>query len=83
MLFNYDVRGPQISGATHADGSARIQTVSRQDNARLNELLAEFEKCCGVHALINTSLNGGGRHTNHGGCAAGLLGVGGKSLCIR
>jgi carbamoyltransferase len=61
MLFNYDIRGLRIPEATHADGSGRIQTVSRQDNSRLNILLEEFEKCCGVPALINTSLNSGGR----------------------
>lgn len=49
-------RAPAV---VHADGSARIQTVGREEQP-LGPILAELEERTGVPVLINTSLNGPG-----------------------
>jgi carbamoyltransferase len=46
-----------IPAVTHVDYSARIQTVSREDNPRYHALLAEFEKLTGYGVIVNTSFN--------------------------
>ncbi|HET7747432.1 MAG TPA: carbamoyltransferase C-terminal domain-containing protein, partial [Vicinamibacteria bacterium] len=46
-----------IPSVTHVDHSARIQTVTRDQNALYYDLIAEFEKVTGVPILINTSFN--------------------------
>lgn len=46
-----------IPAVTHVDNSARLQTVHKQTNPFLYELLDEFEKLTGVPVLINTSFN--------------------------
>jgi carbamoyltransferase len=46
-----------IPAITHVDGSARIQTVSKETNPHFHELLLEFEKKTGCAVLINTSFN--------------------------
>lgn len=64
MLFNFDVRNKMhsiIPAVTHVDGSARIQTVEKNDNRRLYDILQEFEKLSGVPVLLNTSFNLRGR----------------------
>jgi carbamoyltransferase len=50
-----------IPAVTHVDGSARIQTVGRLDNALFYDLLARFKSLSGVPVLLNTSLNVKGR----------------------
>lgn len=59
MLFTAQVRQDRrvIPAVTHADGSARLQTVSRDDNALFYDLLKAFESRTGCPVLINTSLN--------------------------
>ena len=47
----------RIPGIVHVDGSARVQTVRREHNPRMYELLSEFEKLTGVPVLVNTSFN--------------------------
>jgi len=47
----------QIPAVTHVDYSARIQTVSREQNPRLYALLEKFEQATGCGVLVNTSLN--------------------------
>jgi carbamoyltransferase len=47
----------KIPAIVHVDGTARVQTVSRQTNERLYRLLKEFEALTGVPVLINTSFN--------------------------
>jgi carbamoyltransferase len=42
---------------THIDGSARIQTVSNQDNSKFYDLLNNFKNISGYGMLINTSFN--------------------------
>jgi carbamoyltransferase len=46
-----------IPAITHVDYSARIQTVTRAQNARLYQLLETFEQATGCGVLVNTSFN--------------------------
>jgi carbamoyltransferase len=64
MLFTHQVRDEwrgRIPAVVHVDGTARIQTVDRDREPRLAELLDRFEARCGLPALVNTSLNTAGR----------------------
>jgi carbamoyltransferase len=47
----------RIPGIVHVDGTARVQTVRREDNERIYDLLMEFDKLTGVPVLVNTSFN--------------------------
>jgi carbamoyltransferase len=60
MLFIAPVKegkGDTIPSVTHVDGTARVQTVSKEDNPIFHRLIAEFEKISGVPVVINTSFN--------------------------
>jgi len=58
MLFIAPIKQPErIPAVAHVDGSARLQTLERQDDPILYELIAEFEGITGVPVLLNTSLN--------------------------
>jgi carbamoyltransferase len=60
MLFVNDVRvdkAGKIPAVRHVDGTARIQTVNRSQNARYYDLLRAFKARTGVPVLINTSFN--------------------------
>lgn len=46
-----------IPSVTHVDGSARLQTVTREQSPLYYDLIAEFEKVTGVPIVINTSFN--------------------------
>ncbi len=46
-----------IPAVTHIDYSARVQTVSREDNPRFYALLEKFEQATGCAVLVNTSFN--------------------------
>ena len=46
-----------IPAAVHVDGTARIQTVRREDNPRYYDLIKAFGELTGVPVLINTSFN--------------------------
>jgi carbamoyltransferase len=46
-----------LPAITHVDYSARIQTVARENNALLYELLLRFEGATGCGVLVNTSFN--------------------------
>ena len=46
-----------IPAVTHVDYSARVQTVTREVNARLYDLLLRFEQTTGCGVLVNTSFN--------------------------
>ena len=46
-----------IPAVTHVDGSARIQTITREDNPLYYDLINEFYKLTGVPVIINTSFN--------------------------
>ncbi len=47
----------RIPAIVHVDGTARVQTVRREQNPRMYDLLTEFEKLTGVPVLVNTSFN--------------------------
>lgn len=47
----------KIPAVVHANGTARVQTVTAHANPFLAEVLGEFAAITGVPALINTSLN--------------------------
>jgi len=47
----------QIPGVTHVDGTARIQTVTRDFNQIYYDLIHEFYKITGIPMLLNTSFN--------------------------
>jgi hydroxymethyl cephem carbamoyltransferase len=57
MLYFRKVTSPRLGAVTHVDGTARVQTVSRQDDPLLHDLLSEFATQRGVGVLCNTSLN--------------------------
>jgi hydroxymethyl cephem carbamoyltransferase len=61
MLYFQRVTNPRLAAVTHADGSARAQTVRRTDNPRLHALLTAFKATTGTGVLCNTSLNFKGR----------------------
>jgi carbamoyltransferase len=46
-----------IPAVTHVDGTARVQTVTREANARFYDLLTAFGRLTGVPVLLNTSFN--------------------------
>jgi carbamoyltransferase len=46
-----------LPAVTHVDYSARIQTVSREGNPLLYDLLSRFEEKTGCAVLVNTSFN--------------------------
>ena len=46
-----------IPAVTHVDGTARLQTVHKETNARFHRLLSAFHAKTGCPVLINTSFN--------------------------
>jgi len=58
MLLVAPVKKPEkIPAVTHVDGTARLQTVSKDINLLFYNLITEFYKITGVPVLINTSMN--------------------------
>src|SRR5438093_1281479 len=60
MIFIARVREAyraQLPAVTHVDGSARVQTVSRKDNADFHALLRAVGKLSGREMVLNTSFN--------------------------
>ena len=60
MLFVYDVRpecAARIPAVRHVDGTARVQTVTREQNPLVHALLTAFADLTGVPVLVNTSFN--------------------------
>lgn len=51
----------KLVSITHVDGTARVQTVTEEQNPWLYNLLTEFEKVSGVGVLLNTSFNVNGK----------------------
>ncbi|TSC59230.1 MAG: putative carbamoyl transferase, NodU family [Candidatus Peregrinibacteria bacterium Greene0416_19] len=50
-------RREQIPAVTHVDGSARIQTIRRDQNPRYYDLIKKFEEKTQCPVIINTSFN--------------------------
>jgi carbamoyltransferase len=60
MLFLHDVqpdKARRIPAVRHVDGTARIQTINRQQSPRYYDLLKAFQARTGVPVLVNTSFN--------------------------
>jgi len=60
MTLTFDVRPGRraaIPAVTHADNTARVQTVDRETNPRYWRLISEFERLTGVPVIMNTSFN--------------------------
>ena len=51
----------RLPGMVHIDGTARVQTVSAEDEPWLYELLVRVGEAMGMEVLLNTSLNVRGR----------------------
>jgi predicted NodU family carbamoyl transferase len=51
----------KLPSITHVDNTARVQTVTREQNAWLYDLLTEFADKTGVGVLLNTSFNVNGK----------------------
>ncbi len=48
---------PALPAITHVDGSARIQSISRQQDPLYYDLISAFKAQTGVGVVINTSMN--------------------------
>ena len=59
MLLNAEVRVNDYPAITHADRSARIQSVTRECG-RFYDVLAAFDRLTGHPVIMNTSFNGPG-----------------------
>ncbi|MDN5896897.1 MAG: hypothetical protein L0H93_23105, partial [Nocardioides sp.] len=60
MLLVFDVLEHQrerVPAITHADGTARVQTVSPRENPLYHQLISEFDALTGVPMVVNTSFN--------------------------
>jgi carbamoyltransferase len=60
MTFTVGVlpaRRDEIPGVVHVDGSARLQTVTREDDPLYHALLSRFHELTGVPLVLNTSFN--------------------------
>ena len=47
----------KVPGITHIDGTARIQTVTKEFNEKYHRLISEFYSITGIPMLLNTSFN--------------------------
>jgi len=60
MLFVFDVhvdKAGRIPAVRHVDGTARIQTINREQNERYYDVIRAFQRRTGVPVLVNTSFN--------------------------
>ena len=64
MNFCIDVREEfkdKLQAVTHVDGTARVQTITKQQNVFMYNLLTELDKLTGIGVTVNTSFNVNGR----------------------
>jgi len=47
----------RVPGAAHVDGTARIQSVRRDQNPRYYDVIARFKEATGLPMVLNTSFN--------------------------
>lgn len=66
MLYTYRVATDALEAITHANCSARVQTVTAESNRALHELLLAFKARTGYGVLCNTSLNFNGKGAING-----------------
>ncbi|AKZ29236.1 carbamoyltransferase C-terminal domain-containing protein [Ralstonia pseudosolanacearum] len=57
MLYFQHVNNRDLRAVTHIDGTARTQTVNREQNPNMHGLLNAFKELTGAGVLCNTSLN--------------------------
>ncbi|MFT5435044.1 MAG: carbamoyltransferase, partial [Myxococcota bacterium] len=60
MLLVYDTRpeyAATLPSVTHVDGGARVQSVTREQNARYYDLIKEVGGHTGIPCVLNTSFN--------------------------
>lgn len=60
MLYTVPVKENKqkhLPAITHVNGTARIQTVTPEQNQLYYDLISEFEKIVGIPVIINTSFN--------------------------
>jgi carbamoyltransferase len=53
-------RRSQVPAVTFIDGTARLHSVSREENPRYHDLIRHFRQLTGVPLILNTSFNAGG-----------------------
>jgi carbamoyltransferase len=56
-LSKLRIKRSEIAAVTHVDYSARVQTVSKEDNSLFHELIRRFYEDHGCPVLVNTSFN--------------------------
>ena len=62
MLYTAKVKKPgDIPACVHVDGTARFQTVNKEQNPDMHKLISMFYERTGVPILLNTSLNNRGK----------------------
>ena len=59
MLFTGKVCSNKLPAITHIDGSARVQTVTKEVGG-LYKILTHLKKIAGISVVLNTSFNGPG-----------------------
>jgi carbamoyltransferase len=57
MSLVAQVKRLEIPAVTHVDGSARVQTVTRETNPLYWEIIEAFRKLTGCPVIVNTSFN--------------------------
>ncbi|MEU0966131.1 carbamoyltransferase C-terminal domain-containing protein [Streptomyces sp. NPDC005917] len=61
MNYDFEVREEYravLKEIVHADGSARVQTVTADDNPAIHDILTQMAETGQIPVLVNTSLNG-------------------------
>ena len=57
MALTFDVKTNKLPAITHVDNTARVQTVTKEDNEIFYKLLKKLEEKTGIPVVLNTSLN--------------------------
>jgi len=60
MLLTYNVNKDKqrvVPAITHVDGTARVQTITKEQNEDIYNLIGAFKKQSGVGVILNTSFN--------------------------
>tara|TARA_R110000824_G_scaffold88773_7_gene218113 strand:- start:81 stop:1766 length:1686 start_codon:yes stop_codon:yes gene_type:complete len=60
ICYTKDEHKESLPSVTHVDGSCRLQTITKKQNAFLHSTLKEIEKINGLPICLNTSFNPGG-----------------------
>ena len=59
-LFGIDklnIKRSEIPAVTHVDYTARVQTVTKENNSRYYDLISKFKDKIGCPVIVNTSFN--------------------------